>query len=100
MKPQILTHVCKSCETAFVWETGDSLGKRWMMYGTCVVLAFLALAAFGNRSHGFGLVMVGLIGVRFWLYLRTTKPQCPSCKSNECVGADSPAGQRIIAGKI
>ena len=37
-----------------------------------------------------------LMGVRQWLYQRSKRPQCPSCKSRDCVPADSPAGQRII----
>ena len=98
-QPQILTHVCKSCETPFTFAIGDTPRKRWLVYGTCVLLTALALVAFSGEKVGGGIFMLSLVAIRVWLYLRTIFPRCPSCRSSQCVSAESPAGRRIIAGK-
>lgn len=88
------TSVCKACESSFTAADGHSLFGVVISAGCLLVFAALAMIA---GSPGFALFWIVLLAVRLWLFQRSKRPQCPSCKSLDCVPAESPAGQRIIA---
>jgi hypothetical protein len=92
------THVCKNCETAFVATQKKTPYQKASVIVTVVILAMLAWLAAGSEKPAAVLFMLALIVLRIWLYLRATSLVCPSCKSNDCVGIETPAGKRI-AGK-